>query len=187
MRLQDRATAFINPLCSLVKGVSEEGIKNPKWWINYCNFILIYRSLLLRRHQRMIWIQILHAIRKQYVCSHCIFLTNSADNNSKCAIQGQWFVFATIEANLADGSASDCLAKNSYKEERCRSHVDALYDCCQAFYSKYGDDAKSVSCPKASLLKLKLRQRAESTKWAITLLRDNIPCVYSFQKGESLR
>ena len=60
---------------------------------------------------------------------------------------------------------SDCLAKNSYKEEKCRAQVDALYDCCNVFYSKYGDEAKSVSCPKASLLRLKLKQRAEeSTK-----------------------
>jgi hypothetical protein len=55
----------------------------------------------------------------------------------------------------------DCLAKNSYNEEKCKSQVDALYACCNEFYQKFGDDAKSASCPKASLLRLKLKQRAE--------------------------
>ncbi|KAF7860766.1 hypothetical protein EAF04_008284 [Stromatinia cepivora] len=55
----------------------------------------------------------------------------------------------------------DCLAKNNYNEEKCRSQVDALYDCCNAFYEKNGDDAKTVSCPKANLLRLKMKQRSE--------------------------
>ncbi|PVH74722.1 DUF1903-domain-containing protein [Cadophora sp. DSE1049] len=57
----------------------------------------------------------------------------------------------------------DCLAKNSYNESKCRSQVDALYDCCNKFYKRNGDDAKSVSCPKASLLRLKMKQRAEGS------------------------
>ncbi|KAF7884510.1 uncharacterized protein EAF02_004846 [Botrytis sinoallii] len=55
----------------------------------------------------------------------------------------------------------DCLAKNNYNEEKCRSQIDALYDCCNAFYEKNGDDANSVSCPKANLLRLKMKQRSE--------------------------
>ncbi|KAH8784066.1 hypothetical protein BGZ57DRAFT_884614 [Hyaloscypha finlandica] len=55
----------------------------------------------------------------------------------------------------------DCLAKNSYNEAKCRSQVDALYKCCNAFYAQNGDDAKSASCPKASLLKLKMKQGAD--------------------------
>lgn len=31
--------------------------------------------------------------------------------------------------------------------------VDALYECCNAFYKSKGDDASTVSCPKASLLR----------------------------------
>ncbi|KAL2067098.1 hypothetical protein VTL71DRAFT_1522 [Oculimacula yallundae] len=58
-------------------------------------------------------------------------------------------------------SIQDCLAKNSYNEAKCRSQVDALYDCCNRFYERNGDEAKSVSCPKASLLRLKLKQRSE--------------------------
>ncbi|KUJ20233.1 DUF1903-domain-containing protein [Mollisia scopiformis] len=57
-----------------------------------------------------------------------------------------------------------CLAKNSYNEGACRSEIDALYDCCNAFYSNNGDDAKSVSCPKASLLRLKMRQRMDENR-----------------------
>jgi hypothetical protein len=51
------------------------------------------------------------------------------------------------------------LAKNSYNEAKCTAQVDALYECCNAFYEKNGDDAKTVSCPKANLLKLKMMQR----------------------------
>ncbi|KAL2002214.1 hypothetical protein VTN02DRAFT_393 [Thermoascus thermophilus] len=54
-----------------------------------------------------------------------------------------------------------CLTKNSYKEERCQAQIDALYECCNLFYQERGEDAKTPSCPKASLLKLKMKQRAE--------------------------
>jgi hypothetical protein len=57
--------------------------------------------------------------------------------------------------------ATDCLAKNGYNEEKCRSHVDRLYDCCNAFYQEKGDDAKTASCPKPRLLRLKMKQRSQ--------------------------
>ncbi|KAJ1326805.1 Mature-T-Cell Proliferation I type [Microdochium nivale] len=53
----------------------------------------------------------------------------------------------------------DCLTKNSYNEARCQHLIDALYNCCEAFYKKNGDEASTVSCPKPSLLRLKLSQR----------------------------
>ncbi|KAL1961948.1 hypothetical protein VTN77DRAFT_729 [Rasamsonia byssochlamydoides] len=53
----------------------------------------------------------------------------------------------------------DCLTKNSYKEEKCQAQVNALYECCNAFYKERGEDAKTPSCPKPSLLKLKLKQQ----------------------------
>ena len=56
----------------------------------------------------------------------------------------------------------DCLAKNSYKEEKCQAQVDALYECCNLFYERQGDGASTVSCPKASLLKLKMRHRDQN-------------------------
>jgi hypothetical protein len=31
--------------------------------------------------------------------------------------------------------------------------IDALYECCNAFYKENGDDASTVSCPKAQLLR----------------------------------
>lgn len=31
--------------------------------------------------------------------------------------------------------------------------VDALYECCNAFYEKQGETASTVSCPKYSLLR----------------------------------
>ncbi|KAL1955124.1 hypothetical protein VTO42DRAFT_8988 [Malbranchea cinnamomea] len=52
----------------------------------------------------------------------------------------------------------DCLTKNGYQEEKCRSEIIALYKCCQAFYQEKGDQAKTPSCPKPNLLGLKLRQ-----------------------------
>ncbi|KAH6678431.1 hypothetical protein B0J14DRAFT_474324, partial [Halenospora varia] len=58
----------------------------------------------------------------------------------------------------------DCLAKNSYNESKCQAQVDALYDCCNRFYSRHGGEAKSVSCPQAGLLRLKMKQRAEESR-----------------------
>ncbi|KAI8961767.1 DUF1903-domain-containing protein [Daldinia sp. FL1419] len=55
----------------------------------------------------------------------------------------------------------DCLGKNGYSEAKCSRYIDALYECCDAFYKKHGDAATSASCPKASLLRLKMKQRQE--------------------------
>ncbi|OTA81693.1 hypothetical protein M434DRAFT_401280, partial [Hypoxylon sp. CO27-5] len=55
----------------------------------------------------------------------------------------------------------DCLTKNNYNEAKCSHLIDALYECCDAFYQKYGDSATSASCPKASLLRLKMKQRRD--------------------------
>lgn len=56
---------------------------------------------------------------------------------------------------------ADCLAKNSYQQEKCQKQVDELYKCCNAFYARQGDDASTVSCPKAGLLRLKMKQRSQ--------------------------
>ncbi|KAJ5166829.1 uncharacterized protein N7482_005610 [Penicillium canariense] len=58
----------------------------------------------------------------------------------------------------------DCLIKNSYQEEKCKAQIDALYECCNAFYQQQGDQASTVSCPKANLLRLKMRQQAQATE-----------------------
>jgi len=71
-------------------------------------------------------------------------LLPKADSLFKCAIQ-------------------DCLTKNNYNEGKCQSQIDALYECCNAFYAKNGENASTVGCPKASLLRLKMRQRAQET------------------------
>lgn len=59
---------------------------------------------------------------------------------------------------------SDCLTKNSYNEDKCQAQIDALYECCNAFYQERGDQASTVSCPKATLLRLKMKQRAEAAQ-----------------------
>jgi hypothetical protein len=61
-------------------------------------------------------------------------------------------------------SPQDCLVKNSYNESRCQSQIDALYECCNAFYERNGDSAQTVSCPKASLLRLRMMQRVQESK-----------------------
>jgi hypothetical protein len=58
-----------------------------------------------------------------------------------------------LRANIAP----DCLKKNTFKEDRCQDVINSLYECCQAFYERNGQDAKAASCPKPDLLKLKLR------------------------------
>lgn len=53
----------------------------------------------------------------------------------------------------------NCLESNGYNESKCTKIIDELYKCCKQFYEDDGPDAKSVCCPKLSLLKLKLKQR----------------------------
>ncbi|KAI1339562.1 DUF1903-domain-containing protein [Xylariaceae sp. FL0016] len=55
----------------------------------------------------------------------------------------------------------DCLGKNGFNQAKCEHLIDALYECCDAFYQKRGDQATTASCPKPNLLKLKLKQRQE--------------------------
>jgi len=67
--------------------------------------------------------------------------------------------------------AADCIQKNGFDESKCQKQVrlrgsihagnndidptqiDALYECCNAFYEKNGDSASTLSCPKAGLLR----------------------------------
>ncbi|KAK8918099.1 Cx9C motif-containing protein 4, mitochondrial [Metarhizium anisopliae] len=53
---------------------------------------------------------------------------------------------------------SNCLTRNNYNDAKCQDVVKALYECCDAFYHKNGDDASTPSCPKPSLLRLKMKQ-----------------------------
>ncbi|KAF4461636.1 Cx9C motif-containing 4 mitochondrial [Fusarium albosuccineum] len=55
----------------------------------------------------------------------------------------------------------DCLTRNGYNEAKCQTVIKQLYECCEAFYERHGDDASTVSCPKPNLLKLKMKQLRE--------------------------
>ncbi|KAI1043684.1 hypothetical protein LB505_003749 [Fusarium chuoi] len=65
--------------------------------------------------------------------------------SSKCAIQ-------------------NCLTSNGYNEAKCQTAIKRLYECCEAFYERYGEKASTVSCPKPNLLKLKMKQLREEAK-----------------------
>ncbi|KAK4143282.1 Cx9C motif-containing protein 4, mitochondrial [Dichotomopilus funicola] len=60
-----------------------------------------------------------------------------------------------------DQDLQNCLTKNGYNEAKCTKLVEALYQCCSAFYEKNGDGATTVSCPKPDLLRLKMEQRSK--------------------------
>ncbi|KAJ4983032.1 hypothetical protein SVAN01_11489 [Stagonosporopsis vannaccii] len=73
--------------------------------------------------------------------------------NSKCVVnfnKRRWLM-----------RTADCIQKNNFDEGKCRKEVDALYECCNAFYKEKGDDARCVTCPKPDLLRIKLKQRAD--------------------------
>lgn len=55
---------------------------------------------------------------------------------------------------------TDCLSQHNYNEEKCAVVIDALYECCNEFYKRKGDDATTTACPKPSLLRLKIKQRS---------------------------
>ncbi|OAQ64204.2 hypothetical protein VFPPC_16177 [Pochonia chlamydosporia 170] len=51
-----------------------------------------------------------------------------------------------------------CLTRNNYNDAKCQDVIKALYECCDAFYQKNGEEATSPSCPKPNLLRLKMKQ-----------------------------
>ncbi|KAH6895153.1 mature-T-cell-proliferation protein [Thelonectria olida] len=55
----------------------------------------------------------------------------------------------------------DCLTRNGYNEAKCQTAIKALYECCEAFYERYGDEGSTPSCPKPNLLRLKMKQLRE--------------------------
>lgn len=55
-----------------------------------------------------------------------------------------------------------CLQKNSYDESKCTDKVLALYECCWKLQQE--SQQTSVSCPKPSLLKLKMQQIREEER-----------------------
>ncbi|KAF2102930.1 DUF1903-domain-containing protein [Rhizodiscina lignyota] len=79
-----------------------------------------------------------------------------------CAIQGKHCLIPSVQTSHV--ARTDCLAANQYKEEKCQKQVDDLYACCNVFYQRNGDDASTASCPKANLLRLKMKQRSEGQK-----------------------
>jgi hypothetical protein len=114
---------------------------------------------------------VLRAIRERFVLSSRLFGDNHSDTpvpvplvrNSRYG----WHLAGLC--SLGDGrsrllTAADCLTKNGYNEAKCTKLVDALYECCQAFYEKNGDEAATVSCPKPHLLRLKIEQRRKNSQ-----------------------
>ncbi|CAD0113357.1 unnamed protein product, partial [Aureobasidium uvarum] len=69
-----------------------------------------------------------------------------------CAIQGTR-LGPVSHSDSGIHIAADCIQKNGYDESKCQKQIDALYECCNAFYEKNGDSASTVSCPKAGLLR----------------------------------
>ncbi|KAJ4173423.1 Cx9C motif-containing protein 4, mitochondrial [Fusarium falciforme] len=58
----------------------------------------------------------------------------------------------------------NCLTRNGYNEDKCQNVIRQLYECCEIFYERYGEEASTVSCPKPYLLKLKMKQLREEGK-----------------------
>ena len=55
-----------------------------------------------------------------------------------------------------------CLQRNSFKEEKCQGEIGELYECCRLYYEREGDHSHTMSCPRASLLRLKMEQRIKA-------------------------
>ncbi|KAK8212469.1 hypothetical protein IWZ01DRAFT_267847 [Phyllosticta capitalensis] len=97
--------------------------------------------------------------------------TNPPCHSRACAIQGVLVALQCLSPCLPSLlTRSDCLQRSGFQEDKCqkqvtvfassprcpmadRGEIDALYECCNAFYQKNGDDASCVSCPKAPLLR----------------------------------
>ncbi|KAL3961647.1 hypothetical protein PCL_02940 [Purpureocillium lilacinum] len=92
---------------------------------------------------------------------------NDVDAKPACHPRAVRCFYPLTRATPADNgwgcqcAIQDCLTRNNYNEAKCQDAVKALYECCNAFYERYGDDASTPSCPKPSLLRLKMKQQSE--------------------------
>ncbi|KFY90914.1 hypothetical protein V498_05757 [Pseudogymnoascus sp. VKM F-4517 (FW-2822)] len=59
-----------------------------------------------------------------------------------CAIQS---MSRSRNGDFALTHPPDCIQKNNYDESKCKAEIDALYECCNAFYEKNGDAAKTTA------------------------------------------
>ncbi|KAH7017847.1 hypothetical protein EDB80DRAFT_706117 [Ilyonectria destructans] len=55
----------------------------------------------------------------------------------------------------------DCLTRNNYNDAKCQTAIKALYECCEVFYERNGDEGTTPCCPKPNLLRLKMQQLRE--------------------------
>ncbi|CAO1621919.1 unnamed protein product [Jaminaea pallidilutea] len=53
-----------------------------------------------------------------------------------------------------------CMTK-TLDQDKCQSHIDALYKCCNRFYEKYGTQAETDGCPVPKMTKKKLEGMGE--------------------------
>ncbi|WFD31784.1 Cx9C motif-containing protein 4, mitochondrial [Malassezia sp. CBS 17886] len=50
-----------------------------------------------------------------------------------------------------------CLERHRFQQDQCDVLVKGLYECCRAFYSKHGEDARCESCPTPAATRRKLK------------------------------
>lgn len=48
-----------------------------------------------------------------------------------------------------------CIQRHQFQQEKCSQVIERLYTCCEAFYERNGDDARSASCPDPRALRAK--------------------------------
>lgn len=87
----------------------------------------------------------------------------STDKTTLCSVCNSRYgkPIHTSTATVLSDWLLDCLGKNNYNDAKCQSAVKALYECCEAFYDRQGDDARTASCPLPDTLRLKLQQQKE--------------------------
>ena len=79
----------------------------------------------------------------------------------KCAIQGEKHSPSHRVPVASRTDFVDCLTKNNYDEAKCQNAVNALYECCEAFYARYGEKDTPTSCPTPKMLRSKRQQQKD--------------------------
>ncbi|KAL5594542.1 uncharacterized protein BROUX77_007889 [Berkeleyomyces rouxiae] len=77
----------------------------------------------------------------------------------------RWFYEIPARANTGEFAWHKvCDPENNFDEAKCTGAILALYECCHAFYSKQGDDARSLSCPRPDILRRRLETMKKGDK-----------------------
>ncbi|CAF3574243.1 unnamed protein product, partial [Fusarium graminearum] len=64
----------------------------------------------------------------------------------------------------------NCLTSNGYNEAKCQTVIKQLYECCESFYERYGEEASTVRTAEKQALSNRASERNDQNNLTILCL-----------------